>query len=295
MSNRPRYLLCCSVLLLLQGMNIALWAEEPAQPAENLAEPAKPATPAGHSTHGEAFNEGPRQQAKLIPGTGKVHFPITTKNPVAQQFFDQGVGQLHGFWYLEAERSFRQVAMLDSECAMAYWGMTRANAENDKRAKEFIAKAVTLKDKVSERERKYIAALDAYYKADAAKKKERGEAYVKAIEAIALAHPEDIEAKALLGLQIWLNRSNEIPITSYLPVDALLKQVLAVEPLHPCQHYLIHLWDHEKAEMALDAAAKCGPAAPGIAHMWHMPGHIYSDLHRYSDAAWQQEASARVA
>ena len=28
--------------------------------------------------------------------------------------------------------------------------------------------------------------------------------------------------------------------------------------------------------------------------MWHMPGHIYSDLHRYADAAWQQEASART-
>ncbi|HLJ11100.1 MAG TPA: peroxiredoxin family protein, partial [Planctomycetaceae bacterium] len=32
----------------------------------------------------------------------------------------------------------------------------------------------------------------------------------------------------------------------------------------------------------------------GIAHMWHMSGHIFSDLARYADAAWQQEASARV-
>lgn len=28
--------------------------------------------------------------------------------------------------------------------------------------------------------------------------------------------------------------------------------------------------------------------------MWHMPGHIYDRLHRYHDAVWQQEASARV-
>ena len=28
--------------------------------------------------------------------------------------------------------------------------------------------------------------------------------------------------------------------------------------------------------------------------MWHMPGHTYSKLKRYQDAAWQQEASARV-
>ena len=34
----------------------------------------------------------------------------------------------------------------------------------------------------------------------------------------------------------------------------------------------------------LKAAANCGPSAPGIAHMWHMPGHIYSKLKRYRDA-----------
>ena len=28
--------------------------------------------------------------------------------------------------------------------------------------------------------------------------------------------------------------------------------------------------------------------------MWHMAGHTYSKLHRYEDATWQQEASARV-
>jgi peroxiredoxin len=28
--------------------------------------------------------------------------------------------------------------------------------------------------------------------------------------------------------------------------------------------------------------------------MWHMPGHTYAGAHRYADAAWQQEASARV-
>jgi hypothetical protein len=37
-----------------------------------------------------------------------------------------------------------------------------------------------------------------------------------------------------------------------------------------------------------------GPSMPGVAHMWHMPGHTYSRLHRYSDAVWQQEAAARV-
>jgi hypothetical protein len=28
--------------------------------------------------------------------------------------------------------------------------------------------------------------------------------------------------------------------------------------------------------------------------MWHMSGHIWAKLDRHADAAWQQEASARV-
>ena len=37
--------------------------------------------------------------------------------------FDQGVAQLHSFYYFESERSFRQAAKIDPDCAMAYWGM----------------------------------------------------------------------------------------------------------------------------------------------------------------------------
>src|SRR3954464_12522867 len=66
----------------------------------------------GHSTHGDAFNEGPRQKAYLMEGMPKIEFPISTKNELAQKFFTQGVAQLHGFWYFESERSFRQVAAL---------------------------------------------------------------------------------------------------------------------------------------------------------------------------------------
>ncbi|MBT6847804.1 MAG: hypothetical protein HOA14_10365, partial [Planctomycetaceae bacterium] len=46
---------------------------------------------AGHSYHGEAFNEGPRQQAYLIPGMANVDFPITTESELAQKFFNQGI------------------------------------------------------------------------------------------------------------------------------------------------------------------------------------------------------------
>lgn len=265
--------------------------------AQTEPEPQKtdaPAVLAGHSYHGEAFNEGPRQKAYLMGGTGPVNFPVTTKSPEAQQFINQGLGQVYGFWYFEAERSFRQAAALDPDCAMAYWGMALANVNNDKRAEGFIAKAMERKEKASPRERMYIEARNTYLKGDAKKKKERSEVYAKALEKIYYKFPEDIEAKALLGQQMWLNRDAGVPIASNLAYDALLKEVLAVQPMHPVHHFRIHHWDYEKADNSLDAAALCGQAAPSIAHMWHMPGHIYSKTERYADAAWQQEASTRV-
>lgn len=254
----------------------------------------------GHSMMGEAFNEGPRQHAYLMKGMGKVHFPITTKSSLAQKFFDQGVAQLHGFWYFEAERSFRQVSMLDPDAPMAYWGMSMANVNNEGRAREFIAKAREVNartGKASPREWKYIQALSDYYregKIDKARKR----AFVKALESIWRVYPDDIEAKAFYCLFVWENgfggRDEAIPLFSRTLLDRLMKEVLAVNPLHPIHHYRIHLWNVGQDANALDSAAKGGESEPGIAHMWHMPGHTYSALKRYADAAWQQEASARV-
>ena len=123
-------------------------AEKPPETKPDETKPAGDALQEGHSVHGEVFNEGPRQSAYLMDGCGIVKFPVTTSNAEARKFIEQGVAQLHGFWYFESERSFRQAAMLDPDCATAYWGMAMSNRSIDKRAKGFIAEAVKRKDKV---------------------------------------------------------------------------------------------------------------------------------------------------
>lgn len=248
----------------------------------------------GHSLHGEVFNEGPRQAAVLIPGTGEVHLEVTTSSEEARQFFRQGVGQLHGYWYFEAERSFRQAAALDPDCAMAYWGMAMANFKNDRRGQKFIEEAVARKARVSPREQLWIDSLAAYFKDPKADAQKRLRAYVRALEKLLVAHPGEVEAEAFLLHQVFYNSGKELPISSHYAMDLLAQKILAKHPRHPAHHFRIHLWDKAEPERALEAAAKCGPAAPAIAHMWHMPGHIYSGLKRYADAAWHQEASARV-
>lgn len=247
----------------------------------------------GHSFHGEAFNEGPRQKAYLMGGTGNVSFTVSTEVALAQQFFNQGIGQLHGFWYFEAERSFRQVALLDPECAMAYWGMAMANVENEKRSTGFIKEAVVRKKSASKREQLWIDGLDEYLKSKKNNAKTAKRNYIRSLEEIIHQYPDDIEAKAFLAVRLWQFNS-DLPITSHQAVDAILDQVFAFDPMHPAHHYRIHLWDREKPERALGSAALGGQSGPSIAHLWHMPGHIYSRLKRYSDAVWQQEASSRA-
>ena len=255
---------------------------------------------AGHSSHGEAFNEGPRQAAYLFPGNGAVHFPLTKTTPEAQSFFDQGLGQLYGFWYFEAERSFRQAATSDPTCAMAYWGMALANIENDKRARGFIAEAMRRRSQATKLERLHIEACSAYYdesnKANKkVNKKARRGAYLIALNAIMTEFPQELETKALAVRYRWEYR-NEVKLkdADYTTSNQLLNDLFAVDPLHPAHHLCIHLWDEKEAKNALGSAAQCGQSAPAIAHMWHMPGHIYSKLQRFDDATWQQEAAARV-
>ncbi|NNC87164.1 MAG: redoxin domain-containing protein [Akkermansiaceae bacterium] len=248
----------------------------------------------GHSHRGEAFNEGPRTGAVLMEGTGARPFPVTTDSDEAQAFIDQGVGQLHGFWYFEAERSFRQAAAADPDCAMAYWGMAMANWENEKRAKLFIKEAVARKDGAGPRERLYIAARANHLDDEPKEAKKRHQELLNDLETIIHEHPDDLEARAFLACRIWQFSRKGLPIHSHEAVDALLAPVFAAHPMHPAHHYRIHLWDKHKAERALDSAAKLGRTAPAIAHMWHMPGHIYSQLKRYDDSAWAQQASARI-
>lgn len=260
-----------------------------------LALPLRAADPLpGHSYHGEAFDAGPRQAAVHFEGCGKVSFPVTTKSAEARRFFNMGIGQLHGFWYYEAERSFRQVALLDPDCAMAYWGCAMANVNNEKRAAGFVAQAVKRRDGATKREQAWIAALQNFHADPKKDKKQRSMDFIKELEGIVHDHPDDLEAKAFLAWAIWKAKDAGVTMVSREAVDALLQQIFAREPMHPAHHYLIHLWDDSKPIRAVASAAKCGQAAPAIAHMWHMPGHTYSKVNRLDDAEWQQEAATRV-
>src|SRR5262245_53080430 len=64
----------------------------------------------------------PLLPAKLLPGMGdSSRFAVTTKSDEARAFFQQGLSQIHSFWFVESERSCLQALALDPDMAMAHW------------------------------------------------------------------------------------------------------------------------------------------------------------------------------
>ncbi|MFO0827310.1 MAG: redoxin domain-containing protein [Phycisphaerales bacterium] len=249
----------------------------------------------GHSSHGSAFDSGLRQRPWHMEGIGHTHFPISTKVPEVQEWFDQGNTLLHSFWFEEAERSFRWCLKLDPDCAMAYWGLaaTCLNwfSEPDladpiaKRGLEFLKDAVRRKDSVSPRERMYIEAWEAAFNGES---QARFAVLDKELQKIIAAYPDDVEAKALYALY------NINPPTAFAN-ELVIREVLEKEPDHPgAHHYRIHNWDDVATEQALESCRAYGRIAPGIGHSNHMPGHNYTKLGMWKEAAISMETATRV-
>ncbi len=251
----------------------------------------------GHSKHGSAFDSGMRTKPWAINGVGVAPFPISTKNPEVQKWFDQGNALLHSFWFEEAERSFRWCLKLDPDCAMAYWSLARcgfnwftlgAPAYDDKefgRYKTFLKEAVRRKDKVTERERMYI---EAWERATAPGVKEGKALLVSMLQNLVIKFPDDIEAKAHLALF-------NIGTGSAFANQLLIDQVLTKNPMHPGAHHAsIHNWDGVSSEQAIRSCEQYGKAAPGIGHALHMPGHIYSKIGMWHEAAIAMDSATRI-
>ena len=252
----------------------------------------------------------PSLPAKLMSGQGDVHFPITTSNPKAQQFFDQGVAQLHSFWSTESERSFRQAAELDPEAPMPWWGVAMVAAGDYRprfqldgyeklfgrgnplratgRAAEAARKASELAavpGKATPLEKLYIASIVA--RRDP-KNKDQDEAYILGLRAILAQYPKEIEAKTYLALHLMrgFELPEKTPRGTSMEAVALLRELLVEAPEHPgVHHYVIH--GFEGSTFAKDAWPSCKRYAElvtNIPHALHMPGHIYTQTARWDDA-----------
>lgn len=277
---------------------------------------AFPACGSGHDGHAAAVNEGvhaeaavPAPGARLLPGTGNYRFRISTRSPLAQRFFDQGLVLAWGFNFAEAERSFREASRLDPECAMCLWGiayslgpsinhdMSHAAATA---AQSAVRQALRLARAAGARERALIDALARRYEGAPAEDRSALDlAYAGALGKVARRFPDDADVLTLLadalmiphGRDYWRKDGTPEPWTRN--IIAALERALKIAPDHPgANHFYVHvLEDSPHPGRALASAERLRTIAPGVGHLVHMPSHVYLRLGNYSAALRANEAA----
>jgi tetratricopeptide (TPR) repeat protein len=239
----------------------------------------------------------------LYRDLGSYHMAITTRSPVAQRFFDQGLRLTYGFNHDEAIKAFREAARLDSTCAMCWWGIAYAlgpniNAPMDtsavKPAWEALKRAVRAAPHVGPRDRAYVRALEARYAADPpANRAALDSAWSRAIGEVARRYPRDddaatLYAESLMDLRPWNYWSNagKPRAPSTLETVAVLERVVKRRLDHPgaCHFYIHAIEASTFAARAVPCAERLGNLVPGAGHLVHMPTHIYMRLGRWEDA-----------
>ena len=259
-----------------------------------------------HSSHEQATSN----PATLMSGYGDLHHPVSTSNPEAQKFFDQGLRLIYAFNHAEAARSFEQAAKLDPTMAMAYWGIAEAVGPNYndpadpgryKQAHAAIQKAGDLAVNASPSEKAYIAAMAVRFPADPnADHRLSAERYRNAMGDLVKQFPDDLDAATLFAesgmtLHPWgLWHPDGTPEGGTEDIVAALESVLRRDPNHMgAIHYYIHAVEASpNPERALAAANRLAALAPAAGHLVHMPGHVYIRTGDFDAAVKTNELAA---
>ena len=248
---------------------------------------------------------GTTKALELHPGLGNYSHPITTKNPEAQTYFNQGLMLLYGFNHDEAARYFQRAAELDPEAAMPHWGVALSigpnyndTAVDEKRAKatyEAVQRAVQRAPKASAREQDYIRALAKRYPSSNAKSNWRQFhlEYSKAMREVVQKYPDDLDAATMFAESLMMLRPWQLwtldgkPAPGTLELVAVLESVLKRNPEHPgANHFYIHAVEASpNLERAIPSARRLMTLVPGAGHLVHMPGHIFLQTGDYDLAA----------
>src|SRR5262249_53406163 len=98
--------------------------------------------------------------AKLFPAQCVLRYRVSTSSPECQAYFDQALGYFYSYVWIEAVRSFETATHHGPDCAMAWWGLSRALERHSKRdlAEKALQKAKDKAALASHREQLLIKA-----------------------------------------------------------------------------------------------------------------------------------------
>jgi len=259
-----------------------------------------------------ASAEGGERTAPLLEDMGDLHWPISTDSELAQRYFDQALTLAYGFNHLEAERSFREAARLDDECAICFWGAALVlgpnindpvpTPEREVTAYQTLGEAVARVEYASDKERALIEALQSRYAATPPEDRAALDlAYADAMRSVAKRFPEDLQIQTLFAEAMmdtmpwayWTEDGEPKPLTE--EVFVTLDFVLESDPDHPgANHFYVHAVEQEQPERGVAPADRLRRVVPGAGHLVHMPSHIYIRVGRYHDGSLANELAVEA-
>jgi hypothetical protein len=265
---------------------------------------ASAALPADDGEHAESDE----QESLAAPGSrvlGQISFPTATESAEAQAAFIQGMLLLHLFEYPFAREQFQLSQQFDPDLAMAYWGeaMTHNhpiwNEQDLPAARAVLLKlGATPEERLARtpaaREKGLLAALELLY--GDGTKGERDQAYLRAMERLAVEHPEDHEIQLFYALALFGVQAGVRDTATYMLCTAIAQAVFSENPQHPgAAHYLIHgVDDPLHAVLGLRAARALAVMAPDAGHSQHMTSHIFIALGMWDDMVGANEAAVKM-
>ena len=250
-------------------------------------------------------------KAPLFDNLGNYHLQISTSSELAQNYFDQGIVLAYGFNHEEAFRSFSEVASLDSNCAMAYWGMAMVLGPNInlpmdnsvvKTAYDAVQKAISLLDNETQKEKDWVMALSKRYINEQVKDRHSlDSAYTDAMRDLSKKYPDDLDIATMFAESImdlhpwdyWLKDGTPEPWTS--EILSTLESVIKRKTDHMgANHLYIHAVEASKnPERGLASADRLRHLVPGAGHLVHMPAHIYIRTGKYHEGTLANERAVK--
>jgi hypothetical protein len=240
---------------------------------------------------------------------GTVHFATSCTPTVAPQF-DRAVALLHSFEFGASIRTFNEVLVADSTCAMAQWGIALSRWTNPMAAgnrsvaqlqqgRQAADAAARLAAGGSERERGYISAVSTLYD-DFEHKDQRTRivAYERAMNDLVMRQPADTEALIFYAIALAASASpTDKTYANQLKAGSILESLWVKQPGHPgIAHYIIHTYDVPAlADKARAAAQRYASIAPSAAHALHMPSHTFTRVGMWEESVNTNNRSIKVA
>ncbi|MGB5580300.1 MAG: hypothetical protein WBM68_07035 [Woeseia sp.] len=279
---------------------------------------SKPAT-SGHAGHGMGEEAGTAAFLDPIPlyteMTGDFTRDISSSNPTARAYFNQGMQLRYAYAVDAAARSFREAWRADPDCGICYWGeaWSLGSYLNGAKSEEKAPYAVAAMQKAKEHaananpvERALIDAIQVWHIADydPATRRSEDQKFADAMAKVHAEFPDDLDVTAVYGAALFLleprRGTRDLDDPDVIRLHHVLEGGLAQDLTHPgvCHLYIHATESTVTPELALPCAEFLGTSVPGASHLNHMPSHTWNEIGRWGDSvrtntkAWHSDQKA---